>query len=143
MYRATEDMVKAIVEVDDLEAPSLEPFNRPAAILIKRICEPEYDLDDADDIELLTEVEAWLTAHFYRMRDPTIVTEITGPIHTTYQQKVGLFLQQTTYGQQAMALDVTGALAGYNAETAAGKPIEVGLFWAGQDCDSCPSGECS
>jgi hypothetical protein len=134
MARTTDVLVKEVIETDDIEVPSLTPFINAAAALVARVCEPEYDLADADDIDLLTQIETWLAAHFYAIRDNRVAVERTGTaIQTQYQYKVGLMLAATMYGQQAMMLDTSGALAALSKALEKGATQEVSLIWLGTE----------
>jgi hypothetical protein len=64
----------------------------------------------------LKEIERWLSAHFVAVCDPRIDTEKAGPVSVKYLQKVGMNLYETTFGQQAVALDTSQALAQHQAE---------------------------
>lgn len=61
--------------------------------------------------DLLTQIELWMAAHFVCMRDPRKKQVKVDEVSVTYQGEVGIGLQGTPYGQQAIALDSTGTLA--------------------------------
>ena len=58
----------------------------------------------------LKEIERWFSAHLVCIMDPQLVSEEAMDAKDTYQQKIGLGLNQTRYGQQAMVLDTSGSL---------------------------------
>lgn len=104
MPRTTSDLVKGICEVD--VSIDLTPFITAANALVTEACVPAgYD---ANRLEL---IETWLAAHFYSIRDPRTIMEKAGEVFEQYENKVALGLNITRYGQQAMLLDTSHALA--------------------------------
>lgn len=79
----------------------------------------------------LTLIETWLAAHFYAIRDRQVVTETAGEVSATYQSRVGLFLKNTHYGQQALVLDTAGGLAALDRNTETGGRQVVGIHYLG------------
>lgn len=61
---------------------------------------------------LLTEIQKWLAAHLLSTKDKRVAEEAINDVDITYQGSWGEGLKSTTYGQQAIALDPTGTLAG-------------------------------
>ncbi len=61
---------------------------------------------------LLMQIELLLAAHFVALRDPRPQQEKFDEYSVTYQGTSGQGLSATQYGQQALALDVSGRLAG-------------------------------
>lgn len=60
----------------------------------------------------LTIIEQLLAAHFCALKDPRARKEaIAGEVSVTYQGKDGMGLKSTHYGQNALAIDWSGALA--------------------------------
>ena len=60
----------------------------------------------------LTVIEQLLAAHFCALKDPRARKEaISGEVSATYQGKDGMGLKSTHYGQNALAIDWSGALA--------------------------------
>lgn len=135
MARTTAELVGGVIEVDSVAVPSLTPFIAAASALVTRVCEPEYDLTNDDDIELLTQIETWLAAHFYGIRDNRVASEGVGPVNASYQHRLGLVLAVTMHGQTAMSLDTSGALAAYSKQLEQGKNQRVGVSWLGTDCE--------
>lgn len=137
--RTDEDLVGAIIEVDD--TIPLTPFIQAANLLVNRVVVPAvddegesfYDEDDADDAEALEIIERWLAAHFYAIRDPRPVFQAVTNIMDRFQSKVDLNLMVTHYGQQAMVLDTSGELAAYN-DSLTNKPMRrrVGVTFVGK-----------
>src|SRR6266576_2605872 len=103
MPRTTSAAVAGIVEVD--ANISLVPFIETASALVDDV--EKGSLHDVVRLEL---IERWLSAHFYTVRDPRVVLERVERIEQTFQSKVGLHLETSHYGQQAMILDTSGVL---------------------------------
>jgi hypothetical protein len=62
--------------------------------------------------ELLKEIERWLAAHFVAIRDPKLKSETIDGAKQEYEYaKMGEGIMGTSYGQQAVLLDVSGSLA--------------------------------
>lgn len=59
---------------------------------------------------LKIEIETYLAAHFYHLADPQVQSESYGGASATYQGTSGEGLKGSWWGQQAIALDVTGEL---------------------------------
>lgn len=69
--------------------------------------------------DLLKEIERWLTAHMIAVtRERQAQKEGAGGAYIEYTGKYGQDLSSTSYGQMAMALDTTGALAGLAGKSA-------------------------
>jgi len=63
----------------------------------------------------LKEIERWLAAHFTQIRSGSLVaSEKADVVAQSNQYKLGLNLQSTMYGQQAMMLDPSGTLSRLN-----------------------------
>ena len=82
-------------------------------------------------LELLTEIELQLSAHFYSLRDQRYQSKSTGGASGSFQGQVGEGLASTDYGRNALALDVTGYLARINRgvqqiQLQAGHTLECG-----------------
>lgn len=63
---------------------------------------------------LLKQIETYLAAHFYGVMDQQYRTKKTGDASATFQGKDGMRLESTDWGQQAIAIDVSGTLASIN-----------------------------
>jgi len=59
---------------------------------------------------LLTEIEKYLSAHFGTLAFPAVQREGLAVMTNSFATKLGLGLQNTRYGQSAIALDPTGNL---------------------------------
>lgn len=83
-------------------------------------------LSDAD-LEL---IERWLAAHFYGSMDQFVSSKNTGRASGAFQGQTAMIFQATFYGQNALALDVTGYLAKLQQQAQTGKQ-RVGMAWLG------------
>jgi len=124
-YRTTEAAVKLIISVDSVTIPDISPFIETANNLVTQVCS-----DSSYSAATLELIERWLSAHFYAIRDPRYSSETAGPVGVSYQQSVGLNLQNTSYGQQAMMIDTAGSLT--KLSKGSGK-LTVGTTWLGTD----------
>lgn len=124
-YRTTAAAVAKIVEADpDID---LDPFIETANSVTTNICATAaLGYPDAT-LEL---IERWLAAHFYRIRDQAAAQEAAGTVSETLQFKLGLFLQTTMWGQQAMIVDYKGALAQFDKRLQNGTSTP-GILWLG------------
>lgn len=130
MPRTTDILVKGVIEVD-VDIP-LTPFIEVSNELVTEVCVPFTNGDgsayySATRLEL---IERWLAAHFYAIRDPRLSHESAGSVSASYQNRVDLGLDQTTYGQQAKLLDTKGGLASLDISTKKGRRT-IGVYWLG------------
>ncbi len=138
MGRTTYLAVSKITKINTSITTDAAPFIEAANFLVTKLCSTATDEDgdlyhDATSLEL---VERWLAAHFYRIRDPEADTKKAGPVTKKDQYKVDLALDQTRYGQQAMAIDISGELASWNEDVKSGDAGKEAIFhWIGTDPD--------
>jgi hypothetical protein len=135
--RTTEELVAGVIEVD--EDITLTPFISAASSLVDRVSAyaAENDLlqDDEDGksrSEKLEEIETWLAAHFYTVRDPRTTQEGAGPVSASYQSRVDLRLFTSHYGQMAAALDETGVLERINSGANGSRARTARATWVGK-----------
>lgn len=102
--RVTEVEVQEIIEVDS--SLSLTAFIAAATALVDDKLDQNIGLGD----DLLKEIERWLAAHFVAIRIKITSQEKLGDAAENYQFKLGLNLQNTMWGQQALMLDTSGTL---------------------------------
>lgn len=111
-----EELRKICLEIEDDEDAPVDIFIRSAHIMVY-----EYLADAEFSIDRLTLIELYLAAHFATITYPITSSEgIGGKVHEAYQYKVGLGLEYTKYGQQALSLS-NGMLANKR----------VGVSWVG------------
>lgn len=83
--------------------------------------------------DLLLEIETYLSAHFFAIRDPQYQSKSTGGASATYQGQTGMGLDLTWWGQQAKVLDISGALVDQdNLDEVLKDPGLFGLYWLGK-----------
>lgn len=68
----------------------------------------------------LQSLELELAAHQYLVSDPQYSSDGAGKSNASYARQTGLRLDQTTYGQNATALDLSGCLNSMNTMARAG-----------------------
>lgn len=103
--RTYADLVQAVIQVDP--KIELDPFIAAASSLVDIVAANASFSDD-----LLQQIETWLSAHIYTIRDPRTTSERAGPVSASYQSAVALGLSTSHYGQMAMILDTSGTLRG-------------------------------
>ncbi len=126
--RVTSNQVGEIIDVDS--AISLTPFISAANMLVTRCC---TDLTVDYTAAELVEIEKWLSAHFYTVRDMRAEMEKAGPVSERKQSKVDLGFATSHYGQMAMVLDYHGGLARLNEQTKNGTSNSVGFTYLGTE----------
>lgn len=129
MARVTDAEVEAILDYDD--SISLTPFILVANQLVTELC-TDSDYTDAR----LLEIERWLSAHFYSVRDMVVSSEKAASVSQNFQYKVDLALNYTKYGQMAMVIDTVGNLAQLNKRIIDGESATVSIDWLGEDYDT-------
>lgn len=126
--RTTQEKVEAIIDVD--EGVDLTPFIEVANELVTECC-----VDSGYSDSRLEKIETWLSAHLYAIKDMRPASESIGGVSINYQYKVGLYLEATMYGQQAMMLDTCGNLAELSKrmETGGGIKKSIDISWMGTE----------
>lgn len=126
--RTSQEKVEAIIDVN--EGVDLTPFMEVANELVTECC-----LDSGYTDSRLEKIETWLSAHLYAVKDMRPASENIGEVSVNYQYRVGLYLEATMYGQQAMVLDTEGNLAELSKRMEGGGGIKkiVDITWIGTD----------
>ncbi len=109
MARTNDALVEGIIETDS--TISLTPFIAAANTLVTQCC---TDLTEDYTDDQLEQIETWLSAHFYTVRDMRANEERAGTVSERKQSKVDLGFNTSHYGQMAMRLDFHGGLAALN-----------------------------
>lgn len=133
-FRTNADAVIKII--DTIPDRDLDVFILPANELVTELC-----ANYTHTPERLTLIETWLAAHFYTIYEPRVTGETAGSIQSQNPAKIGFGLKLSHYGQMAMRLDTSGALAAYDnrqnkvevplpAETS---QVNVGIYWLGEE----------
>ncbi len=126
MARTTDTLVRAVIEVD-AAITDLTPFIDAAHGLVEAQC---TDIMEA----VATDVETWLAAHLITIRENRASNEKAGEVAQAYQYKLGLGLECSMYGQQAMMMDSTGGLARWNKLVLSGKSAQTAsVSWLGTE----------
>jgi len=126
--RTTDELVEGIIDVDS--AISLTPFIAAANMIVTKCC---TELDDDYTAAQLLQIETWLSAHFYTVRDMRASEERAGPVSERFQSKVDLGFATSHYGQMAMTLDFYGGLSALNENIKNGTSSVVGFTWLGTE----------
>ncbi len=127
MVRTTASLVEGIIEVDsDI---TLTPFITIANLMVTECC---TDLAVDYTAAHLIEIETWLAAHFYTVRDMRAERERAGTVEEKKQSRVDLGFNSSHYGQMAMRIDFHGGLASLNQQTLNGIVKTVGINFIGQ-----------
>ncbi len=105
--RVTQPEVEAILIDDNPDDVDVTPFIQAANVTIDA-----HLLDRGLSTAQLKEIERWLAAHFFSIRERLPSSEsIGGDTSITYEGKHGLGLDHTSYGQQVKMLDTSGVLS--------------------------------
>lgn len=80
-----------------------------AHAVVERYIVPDAATDGSDD-DILVQVELYLSAHFYCITNPQMSSKSIAGVSGSFLVQGGKGLEQTTFGQQALALDPTGNL---------------------------------
>lgn len=126
MARTNDSLVEGIIEVDS--TISLTPFITIANLMVDQCC---TDLDENYSADQLEQIETWLAAHFYTVRDMRAERERAGTVEEKFQSKVDLGFNSSHYGQMAMRIDFHGGLAALDKQTLNGIVKTVGINYLG------------
>jgi len=121
--RTTDAAVQGIIDHD--ATISLTPFIEAASAVVD-----DNLVGVGHSATRLEQIERWLAAHFYTIRDKAVAQEGAKGVYQNFQWRLGLNMSVTMYGQQAMLLDNTGTLGALSKRMEAG----IGGFrldWAG------------
>ena len=126
MARTTSALVEAIIEV--YTGITLTPFIDAANMLVTQCC---TDLTEDYTAAELIQIETWLSAHFYTVKDMRAEMERAGSVQEKLQSKVDLGFDTSHYGQMAMRLDYHGGLAKLNEQIKRGEVNRLVATWVG------------
>lgn len=118
MARTTSNLVEGIIDVDAGDV--LTPFINVANLLVTQCCTGTA-VSTAYPAATLVEIETWLAAHFYTVKEGRAIKEKAASVSETKQSKVDLGFSTSHYGQMAMTIDFQGGLASLNQEIIKGK----------------------
>lgn len=125
--RTTSDNVASIIEVDT--EIGLDPFMDVANELVTEYCTGK---GQGYSTQRLENIERWLSAHFYAIRDQRPAMEAVGPVRVGYQKVIGTAFDATQFGQQAMLLDTKGGLAALNNKQKLMRDLTIGITYLGK-----------
>lgn len=136
MIRTTTELITEIIGVNP--TIPLTPFISAASVLVDQVRDAAQagnllnpvESGDPSREERLVQIETWLAAHFYTIRDPRREQEAAGSVRATYQSKIDYNLALSHYGQMAMVLDQTGTLRALS-ENKSSTSRTARVFWAG------------
>ena len=112
-------------EDDDDFGPSIET----ASSIVTDICVNTTTYTyTAAKLEL---IERWLAAHFFTVQTGQVTEEQAGPVREKFAFKIDLYLNNTKYGQMALAIDTAGNLAALQAELENGGRRRVSATYLG------------
>ncbi len=119
MSRTNAIKVRAVVETDcDLD---LSIFITTASSIVDSIATCASAKNKTLTSSQLTDIETWLAAHLYSIRDQPYASKSTGQASASFQGKTGMYLDSTHWGQTAMLLDTSGCLSIMNSDLKAGR----------------------
>ncbi len=127
--RTTYAAVKKLVETDTTIIAAdadLDPFIEMAGALVDDVCVPLTYSDTR-----LEQIERWLSAHFYSIRDKQRASEGVDGLNERYDGQTGMHLEATLHGQQAMLLDTKGGLAGLQRSMTTTRKSKIGMHYLG------------
>jgi hypothetical protein len=126
MARTNDSLVEGIIKVNS--TISLTPFITIANLMVTQCC---TDLPEDYSDDQLEQIETWLSAHFYTVRDMRAERERAATVEEKFQSKVDLGFNTSHYGQMAMRIDFHGGLAALDKQTLNGIVKTVGLNYLG------------
>lgn len=121
MARTDDTLVRSVIELDATFVTTIHITT--ANVLVTEKCVPAGYDDDR-----LQLIETWLAAHFCAVHQQISASEGAGSVNQSFQYRLGLNLAVTMWGQQALALDTSGALASLNVATEKGGRRTLGMF---------------
>lgn len=123
IYRASQDDVRNVIDSDP--TISMIPFIAVAHNLTNKVRDCAIAKGTPLSVTDLHDIETYLAAHFYALRDPQYQQKQTERASATFQGKTDMGLDLTWWGQMAKVIDTSGCLDGF------GK-TKVGLAWLGK-----------
>lgn len=131
MARTTDALVGGIIKVN--ATIPLAPF-----ITLANLDVTEHCADSGYTSERLQQIETWLAAHYYAIRDPRRVREKAGEVSAENQSEVDLGYNVTHYGQMALRIDFQGNLARVDANAKDAGGVGVAITYLGVEENELP-----
>lgn len=127
MARTTSLLVGDIIDLDS--GSSIDSIIEVANVIVTKHC-----TDTGFTVTELELIERYLAAHLYTFKYRRTIQEKVSTISDTFQHAEDLGFNSTEFGQTAMRLDWSGALAALDKSIKDGKKgLTVGLDWAGTE----------
>ena len=123
--RVTEEEVGSVIDWDCTNI-DLKPFITVANVIADKVSSCASDKGLSLTSAQLKEIERYLAAHLYALRDAQYQSKSTERASATFQGQTGMGLDLTWWGQTAKVLDFSGCLAAYSAGARAS------LSWLGK-----------
>lgn len=127
MARTSYELISEIMDIES--GVNLTSFITAANALVTRCC-TNLTTDYSDD-ELIN-IETWLAAHLYTVKEQLVDSEKAGSVSQKYQYKIDLGFNSSRYGQTAMQLDYYGGLSALNQKIINGSK-SPGVYWLGKE----------
>lgn len=127
--RTTEDDIRDVIDTD----PTIDilPFQTRASVIVDRAVAKAAENNvtlSADEQEFM---ETYVAAHLYALRDPQPMKKRSGKSNVTFWGKSGKGLEMTPWGQTALSMDSSGALATVTGTEDGVKIVQA--VWLGTD----------
>lgn len=137
--RVTAEEVGKIIEYDVTLIPDITPFITTANVMVNSVCTSSILTE-----EVLKQIELWLSAHFVAVKDQRVASEGVDTLSQSFQYKLGNGLKSTMYGQQACAIDFSGALSALAENTVPKTRIDFGAVCSFPEeyCNSTGNEQC-
>lgn len=122
--RTTVSDVRSVITTD----PAIDPYSFivTASHLVDHVV--SQDTDGVLTAAIQKDIETYIAAHLYALRDPQYRSKSTGSASASFQGQSGMRLDGTDWGQTAITLDLTGTLAALTE----GGPQKVEMHWLGK-----------
>jgi len=127
MARTSYELISEIMDI--ASGVNLTSFITAANSLVTRCC-TNLTTDYSD--EELINIETWLAAHLYTVKEQLVDSEKAGSVSQKYQYKIDLGFNSSRYGQTAMQLDYHGGLSSLNQKILNGSK-SPGVYWLGKE----------
>ena len=132
MPRTTVDLVKSIIFEDDFDIINYDTFIATANMIVNNVVAVNTKYTTTD----LQLIETWLAAHLCCINSPRKTQSTISSVQASYEYRVGLGLNLTRYGQQAIMLASYGELANLNALSEQKKVRKPAVVFVGGNCDN-------
>lgn len=131
MSRTTPQAVIDILagEYDNILNTNVQPYIDTASAMVDAVVAADGLLMLGAGLQEI--IERWLSAHYYQIGDPGYQSRTTAAANGTFNGQTTQAFKSTRYGQQALALDLTGFLARRDRELDSLGRRMVQVAWLG------------